>query len=197
MDETLNGRLRSAIECLLFVSGKALTVQRMSEVLKLDKAAVEHAIQGLMEDYTTRIGGLQIVEVAGGYKMCTRSEFSDVVESLRENMVRPRRLSAAALETLAIISYKQPLSRVEIEEIRGVDVGGVLATLMEYGLVRIAGRRRVAGKPLLYGTTPDFLEWFGLSSLKDLPRAEDLAVGRHYDLFSSTAEAQEGRESQE
>ena len=91
MDEALNGRLRSSIECLLFVSGKALSVQRISEVLKLDKAAVERAVRSLIEDYTARDGGLQIVEVAGGFKMCTRSEFSDVVESLRENMVRPRR----------------------------------------------------------------------------------------------------------
>jgi len=146
-----------------------------------DDAALTAALQELKEHYDTDAGGhgVELVEIAGGWQILTRAEYTEAIERA-QLAARPQRLSAAALETLAIIAYRQPIGRAEIEEIRGVNVGGVLKSLHERGLIDVVGRAEGLGRPLLYGTTPLFLEHFALRHLEELPRADELAVAlRH------------------
>ena len=119
--------------------------------------------------------GIELVELGGGWQILTRPEYTETIERA-QLAARPHRLSAAALETLALIAYRQPLGRLEIEEIRGVSVGGMLKTLLERGLIDVIARGEGLGRPLLYGTTPAFLEQFALRHLGELPRAEELAI---------------------
>jgi segregation and condensation protein B len=118
---------------------------------------------------------VELLEVAGGWQVLTRAEYTETIERA-QLAARPHRLSAAALETLALIAYRQPLGRLEIEEIRGVSVGGMLKTLLERGLIDVVARGEGLGRPLLYGTTPLFLEQFALRHLGELPRADELAI---------------------
>ena len=145
-----------------------------------DGAALTAALHELKEHYDADGGhGVELVEIGGGWQVLTRSEYTEAIERA-QLAARPQRLSAAALETLAIIAYRQPIGRAEIEEIRGVNVGGVLKSLHERGLIDVVGRAEGLGRPLLYGTTPLFLEHFALRHLEELPRADELAVAlRH------------------
>ena len=166
-------RLRSVLESLLFAADAPLTVQRLSEVLEgIERKEIVAALQELQAEYETAGRGFRVAEVAGGYQMRTPKENADWVKSLFRG--RPARMSRATLETLAIIAYKQPITRAEIEVIRGVDVDGVLSTLLERRLVRIVARKDVPGRPFLYGTTGEFLELFNLKDLANLPTLKEM-----------------------
>jgi segregation and condensation protein B len=169
-------RLTQIIEALLFASDAPLSAADLARVdERLDEDTVEAVIQELRSEYELSERAFQIYEVAGGYQMLTRPDFITVLERY-DSVPQPSRLSAPALEVLAIIAYRQPIGRVEIEEIRGVGSSGVLRTLTERGLVEPVARGEGLGRPLLYGTTKKFLEHFGFRSLEDLPRPDELPV---------------------
>ena len=166
-------RLRSVLESLLFAAETPLTVHRLSEVLGgIEKKEIVSVLEELQAEYETAGRGFRLIEVAGGYQMRTPKENADWIKSLFRG--RPARISRATLETLAIIAYKQPIIRAEIEAIRGVDVDGVLSTLLERRLVRIVARKDVPGRPFLYGTTTEFLELFNLKDLANLPTLKEM-----------------------
>jgi segregation and condensation protein B len=169
-------RLTQIIEALLFASDAPLSAVDMARVdERLDEDTVEAVVQELRAEYELSERSFQIYEVAGGYQLLTRPEFVTVLERY-DTVPQPARLSAPALEVLAIIAYRQPLGRAEIEDIRGVGSSGVLRTLQERSLVEPVGRGEGLGRPLLYGTTSKFLEHFGFRSLEDLPRPDELPV---------------------
>jgi segregation and condensation protein B len=164
---------KAIIEALLFASPSPLTPGTVAEVLGMELAFARKALDELKEEYEGRGGGVRIIEVAEGYEMSTRPEFSSWISKLHgiKNRVK---LSSAALQTVAIVAYRQPITRAEIEKIRGVNVDGVIKTLFELGLVRVVGRKATIGRPLLYGTTKEFLRCFGLRRLEDLPKIEEI-----------------------
>ena len=166
-------RLQAAIEALLFSSDQPLPVSLLADALETPADEVEAALRRLGEDYTSRAAGIELREIAGGWMLVTAAEHSDWIARLLRGK-KKLRLSRAALETMAIIAYKQPVTKAEVEAIRGVDSSAVLATLLERELVTIRGRSKVVGRPLLYGTTPQFLDYFGLRDLSELPRPEEL-----------------------
>ncbi|HXT48322.1 MAG TPA: SMC-Scp complex subunit ScpB, partial [Gemmatimonadaceae bacterium] len=161
--------LAKLLEAALFASGRPLP---MNELAALDPAAspaeLAMALDEMRERYDTEGHGVELVELGGGWQILTRPEYTETIERA-QLATRPQRLSAAALETLAIVAYRQPIGRAEIEEIRGVSVGGMLRTLLERGLIDVVGRAEGLGRPLLYGTTPVFLEQFALRHLGEMP----------------------------
>ncbi|WP_373498228.1 SMC-Scp complex subunit ScpB [Desulfococcus sp.] len=162
------------IESLLFVSDTPLSVKRLAEVLETeDLDAVRGALRRLSDEYDRRQGGFYLSEVAGGYQLRTRPEHKEWIRRLLQS--GPARLSKAAMETLAVIAYRQPVLRSDVEHIRGVDCGGVLRVLLERKIIKILGRKEMPGRPLLYGTTRKFLEMFNLRDLRDLPTPRELA----------------------
>lgn len=164
------------VEAVLFASDAPLKAEEIARADEsLDEDRVEEALQELRVFYDETERGFQIIEVAGGYQLLTRPEFASYLERF-DTVPRPPRLSGPALETLAIIAYRQPIGRVEIEYIRGVGSSGVIRSLQDRSLVDVVGRAEGLGRPLLYGTTARFLEHFGFSSLDDLPRPEELPV---------------------
>lgn len=168
-------RLKAVIESLLFINERPIELKEFVRVLDIDSKDIEPLLESLKEDYEQRYSGICVVKIAGGYQMCS----NPANESWIKKMYRQRnkqKLSLPALETLAIIAYKQPISRMEIEAIRGVNVDGVMKHITDLGLIKIAGRKEVIGRPFLYITTRKFLEYFGLNSLKDLPKIEEFAV---------------------
>ena len=168
--------LARLLEAALFSSVRPVPKEQL---LALDPeaspAAVHAALDELREAFDQQGHGVELVELGEGWQILTRPEFTEAIERA-QLAARPQRLSAAALETLAIIAYRQPIGRAEIEEIRGVNVGGVLKSLHERGLIDVTGRGEGLGRPLLYGTTPQFLEHFALRHLEELPRADELAI---------------------
>src|SRR5262249_6929132 len=164
---------RAAPESPLFPSAEPLTLALLAESLDLPAEAVAEALRELDADYQARGAGVQLREIAGGHLLVTSPEHAEWVGRLLRGRKRAR-LSRAALETMAIVAYKQPVTKGEIESIRGVDSSAVLATLMERNLITIRGRSKVVGRPLLYGTTGEFLDYFGLRDLAELPRPEEL-----------------------
>ena len=168
--------LAKLLEAALFASGRPIP---MDELAALDPeaspAALAMALGEIRECYDTDGHGVELLEVAGGWQILTRPEYTETIERA-QLAARPQRLSAAALESLAIIAYRQPIGRAQIEEIRGVSAGGMLRTLLERGLIEVVGRAEGLGRPLLYGTTSLFLEQFALRHLGELPRADELAV---------------------
>jgi segregation and condensation protein B len=173
-DREARDDLKAIIEALVFASPEPLTAKTLTRILDGEpKEDVEAAVTALQSDYQ-RKGGLQLVEVAGGLQIVTRPEFNDWVRRLFHER-KTLRLSVQALETLAVIAYKQPITAPEVTEIRGVNTSGVLSTLLERRLVKIAGRKPVVGRPFLYATTREFLIRFGLKDLNDLPKMEDMA----------------------
>ena len=165
--------LRSAVEALLFSSDQPLPLSLLAEALDAPPERLSEALAELGADYKAREAGVELREMAGGWIVTTTAEQHEWVARMLRGK-RKMRLSRAALETLAIIAYKQPVTKSEIEAIRGVDSSGTLATLLERSLVTIKGRSTVVGRPLLYGSTGDFLNYFGLKDLTDLPRPEEL-----------------------
>jgi segregation and condensation protein B len=177
--------LKFIIESFLFVSEEPLTLEKMKSALPAtDAKAIKEAIQTLMVEYDHREGGICLVEVAGGYQLRTRPEYAEWVRKIIQPSAQ--RLSPAALETLAIIAYKQPIMRSDIEHIRGVDAGGILRMLLDRKLIKIQGRKEIPGRPLIYATTRHFLEIFGLRDIKDLPAPKEIA-----DLGKPAADALE------
>jgi len=166
-------RLQAALEALLFSSDQPLPLALLAESLDTGPAEVSEALLALERAYREREAGVQVREIAGGWMLVTAPEHAEWVGRLLRGK-KKMRLSRAALEALAIIAYKQPVTKSEVEAIRGVDTTGVLATLLERNLVTIRGRSKVVGRPLLYGTTPEFLDYFGLKDLAELPRPEEL-----------------------
>ncbi|MEE9275087.1 MAG: SMC-Scp complex subunit ScpB [bacterium] len=171
---------KEIVETLLFVSHDPLRPRDISMVFRgvenVNAKVVRKILAELKEEYADRT--LQIVEVAEGFRLCTRPDFSFWVRRFLKQDRRPR-ISQAGVETLAILAYKQPVTRAEIEEIRRVDCSGVLNTLLEKLMVRILGRRDVVGRPIVYGTTPQFLEHFGFKSLSDMPKPDELDLETH------------------
>jgi len=166
-------QLKPILESLLFVSEGPVTLPRLGEVLEgVEGSEIVAALQELQAEYDAAGRGFRIAEVAGGYQMQTARENADWVKKLYRD--RPARMSRATLETLAIIAYKQPITRAEIEAIRGVDVDGVVATLLDRRLIRIVARKDVPGRPFLYGTTPEFLQLFNLKDLSHLPTLKEM-----------------------
>ncbi len=161
---------KGAVEAILFSSSGPLTVAKLGGVLDgVDGRKVRAAIKELNEEYEREGRAFRIDEIAGGFQMLTRPEYAKFIDRLR-TVVRKSRLTQAALETVALIAHRQPITRAEIESIRGVQCGEVLRSLTEKRLVRIAGRKDVPGRPLLYATTRDFLEHFGFNSVDDLKK---------------------------
>lgn len=174
-EEITFDEIKAVAEALIFVSDIPLSINKINEVLdKADIATLKSAILQLQEEYENGKKGLQIIEVANGYKMCTRSDYSDYVTKLFTHRKKAK-LSAQALETLAVIAYKQPVTKPEIEEIRGVNIIGVLKTLLDRNMIKILGKKDAVGRPVLYGTTREFLEYFGLKDLTDLPTLKDFS----------------------
>jgi len=169
-----NAELKAIIEALIFASPEPLTPKAMYKLLATEtKEDVQAALAELKEDYK-RPGGLQLAEVAGGYQIVTRSDLHEWVRQLFHERTT-QRLTVQALETLAVIAYRQPITALEITEVRGVNTSGVLNTLLERHLIKIVGRKQIVGRPFLYATTKEFLIRFGLNELTDLPKVEDMA----------------------
>ena len=161
--------LKAILESLLFVSAEPIPLERLMVALgTVSKSELRHALQSLREDFDREGRGLQMVELAGGYQIVTRAEHAPWIKRLAKAKASPK-LSRSAMESLAIIAYKQPIVRAEIEQIRGVEVSGVLRTLLERKLIRMVGRKDVPGRPIMYGSTKLFLQQFGLSDLSQLP----------------------------
>ncbi len=168
--------LAQLIEAALFSAARPLTAEEL-QTLDADAglADVRTALDELREHYDFDGHSVEVAEIAGGYQILTRAAFAAAIERA-QFAIRTPKLSSAALETLAVISYRQPVGRAEVEEIRGVSAGGVLRTLQERSLIEVVGRGEQLGRPLLYGTTSMFLELLGLGDLNDLPRAEELTI---------------------
>jgi len=165
---------RRIVEALILGSPEPLGAAKLAEVIPWVKPALVRAlVEELNAEYEEQARAFSICEVAGGYQLRTLPEFASYLQQIQPT--RPLRLSPAALETLSIVAYRQPVTRAEIEQVRGVDAGAVVRSLLERKLVRIAGHREVAGRPMLYATTRRFLEVFGLDQLEDLPTLRDIA----------------------
>jgi len=181
--------IKNIIESLLFVSEDPLTIGSIKNVLSIeDPKEIRSALNELAEDYEKRNGAFLLHEVAGGFQIRTRPEYNQWIKRLIQP--KPHRLSKAALETLAIIAYKQPIIRNDVEHIRGVDCGGVLRILLERKLIRVLGRKEIPGRPLIYGTTKQFLEVFDLKNLRDLPTPKEIEELRASVAENTDAETQ-------
>ena len=169
-----DSRWKPIIESLIFVSESPLSLDQIKEVLggEVSKKEIQRLLRELQEDYENAQRGITLVEVAEGFQFRTRPQHAAWIKKLKKT--KPPALSRPALETLAMVAYKQPVLRSDIEKIRGVDSGGVLRTLLERKLIRILGKKDVPGKPLVYGTSKQFLEMFGLKDLSSLPTLKDL-----------------------
>lgn len=165
--------LKNIVESLLFVAEEPLSAEQIKQVVSLpDTKMIRQTLNELIADYEGRQGAFTLHEVAGGYQFRSRPEYVPWIKRLLQP--KPSRLSKAALETLAIIAYKQPMIRSDIEHLRGVDCGGVLRMLLERKLIRVLGRKEIPGRPLIYATTKQFLQVFDLKNLKDLPSPKEI-----------------------
>jgi len=169
-----DSEIQAILEALLFVSGDPLSFDRIHEVIGGERERLMFVLLEMKKGWDQVDRGLSIIEIAGGYQMVTRPSVSPWVKALEKVKITTR-LTRPGLETLAVIAYRQPATRAEIESIRGVDAAGVLRTLMERKLVKIVGRKEVPGRPMMYGTTRQFLEYFGLNDLTALPTLKEMA----------------------
>ncbi len=168
--------VKGVLEALLFVNEKPITLEQIKKALPtVSSNEVKKLITVLADEYSARKCGMTIVEIAGGYQMLSNPLYASYVRSFYQTKHKEK-LSKPALEALAIIAYKQPVSRAEIEQIRGVNTDGVFVHLLNKELIKVVGRKEVPGRPFIYGTTKEFLEYFGLKSLESLPKLEELAV---------------------
>lgn len=166
--------LRQQVEACIFASDSPVTLDRLSLLLEQPRAAVRTVVEQLLAEYSAAARGFYLAEVAGGYQFRTHAELAPWLRKLSKD--RPFRFSQAALESLAIIAYRQPVTRAEVEYLRGVDSGGVMKSLLEKNLLRILGKKDVPGRPLMYGTSRHFLEFFGLKELRDLPTLKEFSA---------------------
>lgn len=160
---------QAIVEAVLFSLPRPASIKEIAGVLSVDEGEAADILNRLKATYDRGTRGIQIVEVAHGFQMVTRPCYAPYLEKIEQAGRTPQQLSRAALETLAIIAYREPITRAEIEAIRGVKADAVLATLLDRGLIRESGRKDSVGRPILYSTTPEFLRYFGLKSLDDLP----------------------------
>jgi segregation and condensation protein B len=187
--------IRPILESLLFVSETPLRLETLIEILpESSEEDILKGIQQIQTDWVEASKGLELVEVAGGYQFRTKPQWAEWVSRLKK--VKAVKLSQSALETLAIIAYRQPIIRPEIEQIRGVDSGWVVRTLMEKGLVKMMGRKDLPGRPMIYGTTKSFLELFGLSAISDLPTLKEVAPPSEEGVEGEPSKAEEGPSEQ-
>lgn len=189
-----NNSVKSVIEALLFVSERPLTLEQIRGVLDhLETSKIRGIVEELRGEYETASRGINIVEVAGGFQMITSPKFAPFIKKFYKAR-RVERLSKPSLETLAIIAYKQPVTKLEIELLRNVNIDGVIKSLTEKNLIRIAGRKKVPGRPFVFATTRQFLEHFGLKSLDELPKMEDftqLAAAKEAEVILEDLEHKE------
>jgi len=177
---SVSAELKAIVEALIFASPEPITPKMLFRLLSDEpREDVTAAVEALRAEYEQR-PGLQFVDVAGGYQIVTRPELHEWVRRLFQER-STQKLTVAGLETLAVIAYKQPVTALEVSEIRGVDTHGVLSTLLERHLIKIVGRKNVVGRPFLYGTTKEFMIRFGLNDLSDLPKVEDMAAALGFD----------------
>ncbi|MBC5627548.1 segregation/condensation protein B [Clostridium sp. NSJ-6] len=165
---SIKPKIKSAIEAMLFVSGEPLPARELISNLEVDNKLVLEIINEMIEEYKKEDRGIRLIEINGGYQLVTKEENSDYIQKLLKKN-RKHSLSQASIESLAIIAYKQPITRIDIDEIRGVKSESALQRLVERNLIREVGRLEVPGRPILYGTTDEFLRQFGLKTLKELP----------------------------
>jgi len=165
---------KSVLEALLFLSGEPVTLSAIKDVVGLPEPEIRSLMDELVMQYRERNGGLFIAEIANGYQMVTNPGYSEWVIKFRSTQLSSR-LSMPALETLSIIAYKQPIIKAEIEELRGVNSDSAVKTLVEKRLIKVIGRKEAPGRPFLYGTTKEFLQYFGLKDLTELPTLKELA----------------------
>jgi segregation and condensation protein B len=186
------------LEALLFVAAEPLSAGTLLRTLNdgnLTAQDVRNALDRLAEEYDAQGRGFQLVQLGGGYQIVTREVYAPWIKTFLAARQKVR-LSRAALETIAVIAYKQPITRLEIERVRGVDAGGVLSTLLERGLVQIKGRDPGPGRPLLYGTTQSFLDYFGLTRLTDLPNMDEIAALARAETLAWTEDERDRMEKQ-
>lgn len=166
--------LRKVVEACVFAADSPLTLDRLATLLEKSKSEIKMIIEGLQQEYSNPERGFYLAAIAGGYQFRTHAELAPQLRRL--NRDRAARFSRAAMETLSIIAYRQPVTRAEVEYLRGVDSGGVMKTLLDKNLLRILGKKDVPGRPLMYGTSRHFLELFGLQSLNDLPTLKEFSA---------------------
>jgi segregation and condensation protein B len=189
-NEAISDRLERIIESVLFAASAPVSLRRLVEILDGPSSKeVLAAVRRLLQEYAPGRHGIQLREVAGGYQFRTARENAEWVRAVFRE--KPARLGRAALETLAIVAYKQPVTRAEIEAVRGVDVEGVLSTLLSRRLIKIEGRKETVGRPLLYGTTAEFLEVFGLKDLNELPSLKELGPAPDTDDEATIPDAEQ------
>lgn len=169
-------RIRGAIEAVLFASGEAVPVERIAAVLKLDRPTAEKILADLADRFNTERSGVRIVRFGDGYQMCSNPDYAGYVREIME-IRRNTPLSQAAMEVLAVIAYNQPVTKAFVEQVRGVDCSGVISSLAAKGLVEERGRLELPGRPLVYGTTSNFLRCLNISSLSELPPVSGDAAG--------------------
>lgn len=184
--------VKSILESLIFSAETPLKPEKMAELLEIDKSFILSLLKELRSESETSCHGFVLCEVVDGYQYRTRPEYAEWIRRMGRN--RPFRFSRAALETLAIVAYRQPVTRAEIEYLRGVDSGAVVKTLMEKRLVRMLGKKEIVGRPIIYGTTREFLEFFGLRDLSELPTLREFselapdALGEALSVVNETTE---------
>lgn len=165
---------KSILEALLFATDEPVPAKKLGEIVKLETLEVRRLLKEMRSEYDKAGRGFAIIEVAGGWQLLSREDFGEFVKKLHKTYAQAK-LSQSALETLAVIAYKQPITGPEIAEIRGVNASGVVGTLLERQLVKVVGRKQVVGRPFLYATTREFLNRFGLGDLSELPKVEEMA----------------------
>jgi segregation and condensation protein B len=166
-------RNKALLEALLFISGEPLSPKELKEVVDLHEADIEDLMEDLIMEYAERDSGVLIGRIAGGYQMHTNPRLNELLRKF-SGSVKSQKLSPAALETLAIIAYRQPVTKAEVENLRGVNSDGIVKSLLEKRLIKIMGKKEAPGRPLLYGTTREFLQYFSLNDLTELPTLKDL-----------------------
>jgi len=165
---------KDILELLIFSSGEPVTTSSLKEITGFPEEEIKLILDELIAEYNSRNGGIVIKEIAGGYQFVTNPEYGEWIKRFKKT-ANTSKLSMAALETLAIIAYKQPIIKAEIDEIRGVNSDGAIKTLLEKRLIKIVGKKEAPGRPFLYGTTKEFLQYFGLKDLTELPTLRDLS----------------------
>src|SRR5881394_1446573 len=196
LTEENDAQLQAILEAIVYITDEPLTAKQIAAAIGQPIDKVKHALDRLVADYAQPEHGLSIREIAGGYKMATKAEHHEAVRAFVKKLTPPMKLSLPALETLAVIAYKQPVTTPEIMEIRGVQGAGVLKTLLDRKLIAEAGRKDVVGRPLTYKTTKEFLVQFGLKDLKELPTLKEFEeLGRLELVEESQAETEPQPES--
>lgn len=180
----------------MFVNEKPISLLEICKALDLEKKEVVDSLEELSSDYEERNSGLCVVKVGGGYQLCTSPKNTEWIQKLYKKRFK-KKLSPAALEVLAIVAYKQPVTKVEVESIRGVSCDQVIKNLLNIGLLKIKGKKEVIGRPFLYGTSRKFLEYFGLNSLKDLPALDKNELMQNRAKDSLPPQTEESQKSQE